>query len=402
MSYLLLLLPIESLFYYIGLPVQSFWLLNFIALVMAPFLLPRVFRGKVGRFVGAVLLGYFFLSLFSLLLQGIIKDIDPFNGLRVQSIIRTTISLLLGYLTFLLFQYLFSRTSVEKIISLIFYSFIGVFVLSLVQVVLVGGRATGFIFTEPSHLAEYSVFIMMPLLLFRVVYFNRLNLLSKVTALMVALVFVLSLSGTGIIRLGCLGLGVVLFSNYRKYGIMLAIALSCFLAYLMLFSAENNYAKLMILSAFNGINGAGEQSASVIDRGVLFFIFDYFLKPENWIGLGLAAESSEFAMFIPEDVLPVIQDVKQFNFSLSSVSAKMLVSTGVVGLFLYYFVFWRGVFTICNQQQSSKILKPIFFGMAAYTLIGLPVFNDIYIWFWLAFLGKLIKTHSSESGGRSL
>ncbi|ENM3782469.1 hypothetical protein [Shewanella xiamenensis] len=402
MSYLLLLLPIESLFYYIGLPVQSFWLLNFIALVMAPFLLPRVFRGKVGRFVGAVLLGYFFLSLFSLLLQGIIKDIDPFNGLRVQSIIRTTISLLLGYLTFLLFQYLFSRTSVEKIISLIFYSFIGVFVLSLVQVVLVGGRATGFIFTEPSHLAEYSVFIMMPLLLFRVVYFNRLNLLSKVTALMVALVFVLSLSGTGIIRLGCLGLGVVLFSNYRKYGIMLAIALSCFLAYLMLFSAENNYAKLMILSAFNGINGAGEQSASVIDRGVLFFIFDYFLKPENWIGLGLAAESSEFAMFIPEDVLPVIQDVKQFNFSLSSVSAKMLVSTGVVGLFLYYFVFWRGVFTICNQQQSSKILKPIFFGMAAYTLIGLPVFNDIYIWFWLAFLGKLIETHSSESGGRSL
>ncbi|MDX7648987.1 hypothetical protein ACK3Z6_10715 [Aeromonas caviae] len=402
MSYLLLLLPIESLFYYIGLPVQSFWLLNFIALVMAPFLLPRVFRGKVGRFVGAVLLGYFFLSLFSLLLQGIIKDIDPFNGLRVQSIIRTTISLLLGYLTFLLFQYLFSRTSVEKIISLIFYSFIGVFVLSLVQVVLVGGRATGFIFTEPSHLAEYSVFIMMPLLLFRVVYFNRLNLLSKVTALMVGLVFVLSLSGTGIIRLGCLGLGVVLFSNYRKYGIMLAIALSCFLAYLMLFSAENNYAKLMILSAFNGINGAGEQSASVIDRGVLFFIFDYFLKPENWIGLGLAAESSEFAMFIPEDVLPVIQDVKQFNFSLSSVSAKMLVSTGVVGLFLYYFVFWRGVFTICNQQQSSKILKPIFFGMAAYTLIGLPVFNDIYIWFWLAFLGKLIETHSSESGGRSL
>lgn len=402
MSYLLLLLPIESLFYYIGLPVQSFWLLNFIALVMAPFLLPRVFRGKVGRFVGAVLLGYFFLSLFSLLLQGIIKDIDPFNGLRVQSIIRTTISLLLGYLTFLLFQYLFSRTSVEKIISLIFYSFIGVFVLSLVQVVLVGGRATGFIFTEPSHLAEYSVFIMMPLLLFRVVYFNRLNLLSKVTALMVALVFILSLSGTGIIRLGCLGLGVVLFSNYRKYGIMLAIALSCFLAYLMLFSAENNYAKLMILSAFNGINGAGEQSASVIDRGVLFFIFDYFLKPENWIGLGLAAESSEFAMFIPEDVLPVIQDVKQFNFSLSSVSAKMLVSTGVVGLFLYYFVFWRGVFTICNQQQSSKILKPIFFGMAAYTLIGLPVFNDIYIWFWLAFLGKLIETHSSESGGRSL
>lgn len=402
MSYLLLLLPIESLFYYIGLPVQSFWLLNFIALVMAPFLLPRVFRGKVGRFVGAVLLGYFFLSLFSLLLQGIIKDIDPFNGLRVQSIIRTTISLLLGYLTFLLFQYLFSRTSVEKIISLIFYSFIGVFVLSLVQVVLVGGRATGFIFTEPSHLAEYSVFIMMPLLLFQVVYFNRLNLLSKVTALMVALVFVLSLSGTGIIRLGCLGLGVVLFSNYRKYGIMLAIALSCFLAYLMLFSAENNYAKLMILSAFNGINGAGEQSASVIDRGVLFFIFDYFLKPENWIGLGLAAESSEFAMFIPEDVLPVIQDVKQFNFSLSSVSAKMLVSTGVVGLFLYYFVFWRGVFTICNQQQSSKILKPIFFGMAAYTLIGLPVFNDIYIWFWLAFLGKLIETHSSESGGRSL
>lgn len=402
MSYLLLLLPIESLFYYIGLPVQSFWLLNFIALVMAPFLLPRVFRGKVGRFVGAVLLGYFFLSLFSLLLQGIIRDIDPFNGLRVQSIIRTTISLLLGYLTFLLFQYLFSRTSVEKIISLIFYSFIGVFVLSLVQVVLVGGRATGFIFTEPSHLAEYSVFIMMPLLLFRVVYFNRLNLLSKVTALMVALVFVLSLSGTGIIRLGCLGLGVVLFSNYRKYGIMLAIALSCFLAYLMLFSAENNYAKLMILSAFNGINGAGEQSASVIDRGVLFFIFDYFLKPENWIGLGLAAESSEFAMFIPEDVLPVIQDVKQFNFSLSSVSAKMLVSTGVVGLFLYYFVFWRGVFTICNQQQSSKILKPIFFGMAAYTLIGLPVFNDIYIWFWLAFLGKLIETHSSESGGRSL
>ncbi|MCX9529288.1 hypothetical protein IG547_17970, partial [Vibrio cholerae] len=359
MSYLLLLLPIESLFYYIGLPVQSFWLLNFIALVMAPFLLPRVFRGKVGRFVGAVLLGYFFLSLFSLLLQGIIKEIDPFNGLRVQSIIRTTISLLLGYLTFLLFQYLFSRTSVEKIISLIFYSFIGVFVLSLVQVVLVGGRATGFIFTEPSHLAEYSVFIMMPLLLFRVVYFNRLNLLSKVTALMVALVFVLSLSGTGIIRLGCLGLGVVLFSNYRKYGIMLAIALSCFLAYLMLFSAENNYAKLMILSAFNGINGAGEQSASVIDRGVLFFIFDYFLKPENWIGLGLAAEGSEFAMFIPEDVLPVIQDVKQFNFSLSSVSAKMLVSTGVVGLFLYYFVFWRGVFTICNQQQSSKILKPI-------------------------------------------
>ncbi|MCT8872434.1 hypothetical protein [Shewanella xiamenensis] len=402
MSYLLLLLPIESLFYYIGLPVQSFWLLNFIALVMAPFLLPRVFRGKVGRFVGAVLLGYFFLSLFSLLLQGIIKDIDPFNGLRVQSIIRTTISLLLGYLTFLLFQYLFSRTSVEKIISLIFYSFIGVFVLSLVQVVLVGGRATGFIFTEPSHLAEYSVFIMMPLLLFQVIYFNRLNLLSKVTALMVALVFVLSLSGTGIIRLGCLGLGVVLFSNYRKYGIMLAIALSCFLAYLMLFSAENNYAKLMILSAFNGINGAGEQSASVIDRGVLFFIFDYFLKPENWIGLGLAAESSEFAMFIPEDVLPVIQDVKQFNFSLSSVSAKMLVSTGVVGLFLYYFVFWRGVFTICNQQQSSKILKPIFFGMAAYTLIGLPVFNDIYIWFWLAFLGKLIETHSSESGGRSL
>ncbi|BCK32706.1 hypothetical protein VCSRO96_2509 [Vibrio cholerae] len=402
MSYLLLLLPIESLFYYIGLPVQSFWLLNFIALVMAPFLLPRVFRGKVGRFVGAVLLGYFFLSLFSLLLQGIIKEIDPFNGLRVQSIIRTTISLLLGYLTFLLFQYLFSRTSVEKIISLIFYSFIGVFVLSLVQVVLVGGRATGFIFTEPSHLAEYSVFIMMPLLLFRVVYFNRLNLLSKVTALMVALVFVLSLSGTGIIRLGCLGLGVVLFSNYRKYGIMLAIALSCFLAYLMLFSAENNYAKLMILSAFNGINGAGEQSASVIDRGVLFFIFDYFLKPENWIGLGLAAEGSEFAMFIPEDVLPVIQDVKQFNFSLSSVSAKMLVSTGVVGLFLYYFVFWRGVFTICNQQQSSKILKPIFFGMAAYTLIGLPVFNDIYIWFWLAFLGKLIETHSSESGGRSL
>ena len=107
-------------------------------------------------------------------------------------------------------------------------------------------------------------------------------------------------------------------------------------------------------------------------------------------------------MFIPEDVLPVIQDVKQFNFSLSSVSAKMLVSTGVVGLFLYYFVFWRGVFTICNQQQSSKILKPIFFGMAAYTLIGLPVFNDIYIWFWLAFLGKLIETHSSESGGRSL
>ncbi|MDX7821959.1 hypothetical protein ACK30B_17485 [Aeromonas caviae] len=402
MSYLLLLLPIESLFYYIGLPVQSFWLLNFIALVMAPFLLPRVFRGKVGRFVGAVLLGYFFLSLFSLLLQGIIKDIDPFNGLRVQSIIRTTISLLLGYLTFLLFQYLFSRTSVEKIISLIFYSFIGVFVLSLVQVVLVGGRATGFIFTEPSHLAEYSVFIMMPLLLFRVVYLNRLNLLSKVTALMVALVFVLSLSGTGIIRLGCLGLGVFLFSNYRKYGIMLAVALSCFLAYLMLFSAENNYAKLMILSAFNGINGAGEQSASVIDRGVLFFIFDYFLKPENWIGLGLAAESSEFAMFIPEDVLPVIQDVKQFNFSLSSVSAKMLVSIGVIGLFLYYFVFWRGVFTICNQQQSSKILKPIFFGMAVYTLIGLPVFNDIYIWFWLAFLGKLIETHSSESGGRSL
>lgn len=64
MSYLLLLLPIESLFYYIGLPVQSFWLLNFIALVMAPFLLPRVFRGKVGRFVGAVLLGYFFLITF--------------------------------------------------------------------------------------------------------------------------------------------------------------------------------------------------------------------------------------------------------------------------------------------------------------------------------------------------
>lgn len=394
MSYLILLLPIESLFYHLGLPVQSFWLLNSIALLMAPFLIFNVFKGKVGRFVAFSLMVFFFLAIFSLLLQGIIKDIEPFNGLRVQAIIRTTISLLSGYLTFLFFQYLFGRTSVEKIINLVFYSFVGVFVLSLVQVVLVGGRATGFIFTEPSHLAEYSVFIMIPLLLFRVVYFNRLNFFSKVTALMVALVFVLSLSGTGIIRLGCLGLGVVLFSNYRKYGIVLAVALSFFIAYLMLFSAEDNYAKLMIVSAFNGINGVGTQSASVIDRGVIFFIFDYFIKPENWIGLGLAAESSEFAEFIPGDVVLVIQAVKQFNFSLSSVSAKMLVSTGVIGLFLFYFVFWRGVFTICNQQKNSKILKPIFFGMAVYTLIGLPVFNDIYIWFWLAFLGKLIETDS--------
>lgn len=387
MYFLIYLVPVESLFYLLGLPVQSLWLVSVIGLFLMPVINSAIPTTSIKQHVQLSLSVFFLITIFSYLYSSIFTEREAGIDIYVQSVFRNLLAVILGYVNFIFFRYFFFRYGQIKVFEGILVASFIVFVLSLAEVVITKDRATGFVFSEPSHLAEYIAFIVFPVLLIFVTLDKGKNNAKIFCVLIFSLLaFAATASGTGAIRLIFVAIGYLFFSQQKKYGLVLVFIIAMIGAYTFILADDSNYAKTMILNTLNSYESDGDQSASVIDRGVFFLIFDHFLSTEAFFGYGFGSEAGEYIKFIPVEFLSIISDVKQNGFSLSALSAKILVAAGIPGLVGYILFFWGILIYRSRKNEEGKKVTPILFAMLLYSFIGLPVYSDIYIWFWLAAL----------------
>ncbi|MFZ6864745.1 hypothetical protein ACO0K7_19150 [Undibacterium sp. Ji67W] len=396
LHYFLFLLPVESLFYHLGLPVQSLWLIGVFSLLFLPLALLNFKSGRVATHVISALAIFFTLSIASFFYSSIMNERSSDNSTYIVAVFRNLFALVIGFSTFLFIRHLALNIGINKIFNVVLYSFIFVSLLAFLQVILTNDRANAYVFSEPSHLAEYISFVIFPVLMMQYQLQEKTSFKFYLLIGLSLMVFGATASGSGAIRLICVAIGYTFFSKARQLGFYILALVAAFGIYLYYFAAEDNYAKLMITYTLFAFDSGAEQTASVTDRGVLFLIFDAFFSIKHFLGFGFSAEATEFNQFMPLDLVTAILDVKQNGFSLSSLAAKILVAVGIPGLFGYFYFFWGRLIFTAHKFQAGRFVSPVLFAMCIYSTIGLPVYSDIYIWFWLGILEAFIPKENSR------
>jgi hypothetical protein len=383
----LLFLPYDSLTSLLGLnpnsTSQTFPIVCLISLIYVPFLFSQRFHPSSGHNFLLIPL-FLFLYLCSITLvnatvEGFIHIENINIDYRIKSSIRQGASFILGVSVFYTFLDIFKNIKYNKVELIIIIATIPTLLLCLYQVFIGEFRIQGFS-TEPSHLADYLVWIFLP-----TCFTANLNKRLKIILYIIGLTLLfLTFSTTGYLKLLSIIFFYYILNNKASIKQLLYILtfISLFIAF-FIFTAGDNYVSIMVNMILKSYNGEGDilAIASITDR------FFGFIGPFNLLGsfgglmgYGFGADSVYFSSMFSPEVADVILLTKGDTPALSSLQGKMLLYGGVFGYF-YYLLFWYKSWKSSDKNNLARVIIPaIFFS----SLFSLAPFFLPYVWYWLA------------------
>ncbi|MFY7651355.1 MAG: hypothetical protein ACOVQE_01575 [Chitinophagaceae bacterium] len=393
-KFLLLLLSFETL----GLPtaiVQTTPPIYLFCIISIPFFL------RDTKFTPNLQLLLFFLSYATLLSLGyfffeIFNSSTAVTSLRIINFLRQFSSLLLGVLLFIVVRRVIENLGIETALRYVIMGIIPIFasflILDLSNFIASPNtyRSQGY-FSEPSHLAEYIVQIIFGSIY---IYTGLPNHSKKITnygllfyAFLGVLLILITSSGTGVIRIILLVLGIFLFeTNKQLKRIILAVFLILsMLAALFFYFMQDVY----LVNIVSSLPESRDEISSFVDRYYSFVgPFSKSLQSKVLLGYGLGGDSIYFNEFYPNEFIEIVQSVKNGGFSLVSFWGKIYVFTGVIGMLIWGTIIYNA-FKKARIYSFTLKIRAIIFSIFIYGFIGGGAFLFVHTWFWLAVLDGL-------------
>lgn len=382
-------LPFEGLLHSLGFPVQSFSLIH---LLIIPFYSSFLKKIELTILTKTLIIFLCYLFLVSLIHLNInLICYQQYDSLYYFS--RQLISLLFGVIFYVYIRKLFILYDEILIVKSILYTLLIIVFFAILDK-LSGYSRIESTFSEPSHLGQYIVFIIIPLL-----YMYNYQLSKKLKLILWPLsiiLLILTLSSTTFIRLFLFVGSIYLFKKKNFIDIFILVSLifglGYFLIILLPYLIGENYMNTMISLTIKGLNGEVALPLSVIDRMNFYFvIFNMHLNLHTLFGYGLGGDSIHYKEFLPENIYSQILSVKSIGYSTNSFLGKIFIYSGLLGtsiFLIYIFLLFKN--TKYLFDNSYKI-KAILFAILVYSTIGIGAYTMVVIWFWFALIdGKYI------------
>ena len=378
--------------YKMGVPVQSLNLFHVISLMIFPKLMKKIRLTPISR---ALILFYTY-ALFITVINFLLASLGIPDKIPLMSIARQVAGLSLGIIIFFVLREIFKYRMREALYFSTKFSIILLVFSTLVFDILLNHKLVRICatFSEPSHLGQYLVFIILPSLLLLNIPKVEKNLFVSITIFLIFLTF----SFTTYVRFIVLLVFFLFFTKNIKskvrYSLLSLLLLTCGLvAFSTLFS--NSYVGTQVLKNVKAIFLLGSieyGTLSLVDRMQIIFILKSFWKIgiSGITGVGLGFEKLYLNILYPEEILNSILSVKHFNSYLNSFWGKVVLYTGIIGfcLFLYFLIMaFKAIKSFTNLREEERtIVQATLFSIYSYALFGLAPFQTIELWFWLAFI----------------
>ena len=377
------LLPYDSLLWLVGAELRMVQTLPATSVLSVPYLILSGLRprsSRQGRYL-ALRLGILFLILAITTLVTTTYEISVFSteqiATRVSSGLRQGVSFFLGLTTFLMFQDALLRIGSTTAFRISLIAAAPTLALVVFQVASGVFRVQGFS-SEPSHLADYLVWIVFPAVFLASV--GRFSLTMVLPATSAAL-FV-TYSTTGYIK--AFLLAAIWALRRRSLVLMfLVIIFSVCSFFVILEYFPESYVSLVLNFMLLTYESTGNlnSTGSFIDRfygiaGPVSMLSD----ARSWLGYGFGADSVYFESMFPASIAEVIRETKGDVPSIASLQGKLLLYGGVIG-YLLYLLCWLTAWRSAPSGHPARVVLPALFVV---TFFSLGPFFLPYVWFWLA------------------
>lgn len=389
-----LFLPYDSLTYLLGFDLASTaQTLPLTALFSLPYLLLCALRLQLTPAARAIA-GRLLICLFWMLAMWVLGYIltDPRDGelmedFRTNAGSRQALSFFLGLTSFLMFADALARAGERHAMRMVLLGSIPNIIAILLQ--FFGGdfRIQG-LSSEPSHLADYMVFAVVPALY--VLYENRWHFLPWLgaTTLLIGLTF----SSTGYLKLA--GFLFVKYGGLKRIWrgvIVLGMVVIGLMAIYYLF--PDNYISLTLRFMLSSYNTTGELAGgSWVDRwnGLVGPLTHLVTSMSSWLGYGFGADTIYFYKIFSPEVAQQILAVKGDIPAISSLHGKLMLYLGPVGYLLYLSTWWKA-YRACPANHIGKALLP---AVLLGSLFSLAPFFLPYVWLALAISSSTAASHT--------
>jgi hypothetical protein len=379
-----LFLPYDSLTYLLGFDLASTaQTLPLTSLFSLPYLVLCVLRLRLTPTAGKIAARLFICLLWMLTLWalGFILT-DPRDGelmedLRTIAGSRQALSFFLGLTSFLMFADALARGGQSHAMRMVLLGSIPNIIAILMQ--FFGGdfRVQG-LSSEPSHLADYVVFAVIPALY--VLYERRWYFLPWLGAgtMLIGLTF----STTGYLKL--VGFLFAKYGGLKRIwrGVFVFALVAVGLATLY-FLFPDNYISLTMRYMLYSYNATGELAGgSWVDRwnGFVGPVTHVITSMSSWLGYGFGADTIYFYKLFSPEVAREILALKGDIPSISSMHGKLLLYLGPIGYALYLSTWWKAYRSSPPGHIARALLPAVLLG----SLFSLAPFHLPYVWFAMA------------------
>lgn len=379
-----LFLPYDSLTYLLGfdlastaqtLPLTAIFSLPYLVLCALRLRLTPVARTIAARLLICLL---WMLALWGL---GFIltdsRDGELMEDLRTIAGSRQALSFLLGFTSFLMFADALVRGGQSHAMRMVLLGSIPNIIAILMQFFEGDFRVQG-LSSEPSHLADYIVFAVIPALY--LVYDRSSHFLPSLGA--ATMLIGLTFSTTGYLKL--VGFLFAKYGGLKRIwrGVFVFAFVAVGLATLY-FLFPDNYISLTIRYMLYSYNATGELAGgSWVDRwnGFAGPLTHVITSPSSWLGYGFGADTIYFYKLFRPEVAREILALKGDIPSISSMHGKLLLYLGPIGYVLYLSTWWKAYRSSPPDHIARALLPAVLLG----SLFSLAPFHLPYVWFAMA------------------
>jgi len=391
--YRLLAFSSLEILYKLGLPVQAFTVFHLLVLLIFPFffLIKKIKYSSISLLI----VFFYFYSLIITTINMIIAIAVGTDRELYNPVFRQITGLTLGIMTFFVLRIIFEKNPIRSLKFIKYSLFIILLFILLFDIILNGKfyRLYGS-FTEPSHLGQYLVFILLPCTLLLRISPYKDKKLDIILGMLLVLIF-LTFSLSTYIRLFLFLFFCFLIGSFKekfKYFMYSTLALFVFI---IIFSTifKNSYVFIQASKNLEALlSGLFWEAAtiSLIDRVQFILLIKNFfnLGLNSLWGSGLGFEKMFMHSLYPPNILDMILNVKQVESYINSFWGKILVYCGLMGGFLFILIL---VFTIkisskLFDAKYKKIIIAILLAIYIYAIFGLAPFQTMELWFWIAFV----------------
>lgn len=388
--YKLLPLSVLEILYRFGFPIQQFTVYHLASLLVFPLILLK--HVKISKIV-SLLIAFYLYFLINTLIH-ILLHITCFGDVDFYPVFRQLFGMTLGIITFIVLRSGFEINPFRSL-RLVLYSLYLILLFILMFDIILNGRFYRLYgsFTEPSHLGQYLVFIVIPsILLLDNISTKRKYIMLSITILIILFTFSLSTY----IRLILFLLLYSLLGNFKekiKYFILiLTFLILSFGTFTMLF--KDSYVTVQLTKNLEFLIGGfniENATASLLDRIQFLYIIKSFFESLGinavW-GIGAGLEKYYMHLLYQTELLDVILSVKAVPSYITSFWAKILLYGGFIGCIIFATVLLQSVKVLMKiiDIRSRNIVLSVLLSVYIYAFFGLGPFQSIELWFWIAFV----------------
>lgn len=414
----------------IPLPVraQVLPLTSILAVFFLPFISKRIYSTPLLKSV--VLFGAYalFHSLIGLFIDVAVRG-D--GGMRVFTWFRQVVSLTLGISVFLVLRTALVKVTDSVVIRIILLGSLPSLTIGLLSVAwnLTGlplaanivtevrswlipygytapARVSG-LSSEPSHFALYLSTVLIPIIIAKTLIVRK-RLFWFLSLALAVFLFLFTVSTTGLVVLLSFLFSGVLFGPRRRSFVVTAFLFSMLIvAFVVLF--PDNYAVLQVNTV---LSDSPSFSFNARLYSIIGPIMNLFSSPYAWFGYGLGGIGSHFNEVMPGHIRDQFMEIvwEGMGGSLTSLTGRLIVETGLIGLFLFFRIIVAGLGELRWVRQRAlansevtlpRMAKPALFAFLISSVMGAGGSGSFilpYLWFWLALIDSryiLIKRELS-------